>query len=132
MEVEQNIQIEILEIDEDHVKFILKNVDVSLANSLRRIMIAEVPTMAIEFVYMKANTCVIHDEMLCHRLGLIPLDSRNVENFLWKHECECFPNPERKFCKNCSAKFHLKIRNEHEQSLEVTSEHLIWDDKNVV
>ena len=44
-----------------------------LANSLRRIMISEAPTMAIEHVYILNNTSVIQDEVLSHRLGLIPL-----------------------------------------------------------
>ena len=42
--------------------FELIGVDVSFANALRRIMIAEVPTMALEHVYMWNNTGLIHDE----------------------------------------------------------------------
>lgn len=48
--------------------------DTSFANALRRILLAEVPTVAIENVYMWNNTSIIHDEVLAHRLGLIPLD----------------------------------------------------------
>lgn len=44
-----------------------------IANTLRRIMIAEIPTMAIEHVYIVNNTSIIQDEVLAHRLGLIPL-----------------------------------------------------------
>jgi DNA-directed RNA polymerase alpha subunit len=44
-----------------------------LANSLRRIMISEAPTMAIEHVYILNNTSVIQDEVLSHRMGLVPL-----------------------------------------------------------
>lgn len=47
--------------------------DLSLANALRRIMIAEVPTVAIESVLVKDNTSVIQDEVLAHRLGLVPI-----------------------------------------------------------
>ncbi|KAF9061206.1 DNA-directed RNA polymerase [Rhodocollybia butyracea] len=35
---------------------------------------AKVPTLAIEHVYVFNNTTVIHDEILAHRLGLIPLN----------------------------------------------------------
>lgn len=45
----------------------------SIANAFRRIMISEVPSMAIEKVYMFNNTSIIQDEVLAHRLGLIPL-----------------------------------------------------------
>lgn len=52
-----------------------------LANALRRIMIAEIPTMAIEKVTMWQNTSIIPDENLAHRMGLIPLnaDAREFE-----------------------------------------------------
>ena len=63
--------------------FEISGIDVSLANALRRIMIAEVPTVAIESVYMWNNTSVMHDEVLSHRLGLIPImvDPRAFEDF---------------------------------------------------
>jgi DNA-directed RNA polymerases I and III subunit RPAC1 len=48
-------------------------IDASLANAIRRILIAEVPTLAIEQVFVNNNTSVIADEVLAHRLGLIPL-----------------------------------------------------------
>ena len=55
------------------MEFDLIGVDASVANALRRIMIGEVPTMAIENVYIYNNTSVMHDEILAHRLGLIPI-----------------------------------------------------------
>ena len=39
----------------------------------RRILIAEVPTMAIEKVVILNNTSMIKDEVLAHRLGLVPI-----------------------------------------------------------
>jgi DNA-directed RNA polymerase I and III subunit RPAC1 len=55
------------------MEFDLIGVDASLANALRRIMIAEVPTVAIEKVFMMNNTSVIPDELLAHRIGLLPI-----------------------------------------------------------
>ena len=55
------------------LEFDLIGVDPALANAIRRILISEVPTMAIEKVYMYNNTSIIQDEVLAHRLGLIPL-----------------------------------------------------------
>jgi len=54
--------------------FELIGVDVSLANALRRIMIAEVPTVAIEHVYIWNNSSIVHDEVMAHRIGLVPID----------------------------------------------------------
>lgn len=53
----------------------LIGIDAPLANAFRRIMIAEVPTMAIEEVYFENNTSIIQDEVLAHRLGLIPINA---------------------------------------------------------
>ncbi|ACI65295.1 predicted protein, partial [Phaeodactylum tricornutum CCAP 1055/1] len=49
------------------------HVDTSFVNALRRILLAEVPTVALENIYMWENSSLIHDEVLSHRLGLIPL-----------------------------------------------------------
>lgn len=59
----------------------LLHVDTSFVNALRRILLAEVPTVALESIFMWNNTSIIHDEVLAHRLGLIPLniDARLLE-----------------------------------------------------
>lgn len=53
--------------------FSLVGIDASVVNAFRRILIAEVPTLAIEDVFMINNTSILHDEVLAARLGLIPL-----------------------------------------------------------
>lgn len=53
--------------------FSLTGVDTSVANAFRRILLAEIPTLAIEEVFIYQNTSIIQDEVLAHRLGLIPL-----------------------------------------------------------
>ena len=57
---------------EDTMVFYVANIDLSIANSLRRVMIAEVETLAIDMVEVRANDTVLFDEFLAHRLGLVP------------------------------------------------------------
>ena len=59
----------------DMLEFIVVGLSDSMANSLRRIMISDVPTWAIEFVEFEHNTTVLHEEFIAHRLGLFPLKS---------------------------------------------------------
>jgi DNA-directed RNA polymerase I and III subunit RPAC1 len=60
-------------LSDEEIVFDLIGIDASIANAFRRILLAEVPTMAIEHVYIWNNSSIIQDEVLAHRLGLIPL-----------------------------------------------------------
>ncbi|XP_004498147.1 uncharacterized protein [Cicer arietinum] len=71
----QNFKVEVKKLTDDDIEFDMIGIDPSLANAFRRILIAEVPTMAIERVYIANNTSIIQDEVLSHRLGLIPINA---------------------------------------------------------
>ncbi|CAN6204972.1 unnamed protein product [Urochloa humidicola] len=71
----KNFKIDVKRLTEDDMEFDMIGVDASIANAFRRILISEVPTMAIEKIFMADNTSIIADEVLSHRLGLIPLDA---------------------------------------------------------
>ena len=75
------------------LEFDLIGVDASIANAFRRILIAEIPTLAIETVYISNNTSVIQDEVLAHRLGLIPIKA-DPGKFGWQNGTNLF----LKFC----------------------------------
>ncbi|KAJ1400493.1 RNA polymerase, RBP11-like subunit [Sesbania bispinosa] len=71
----QNFKVEVKELTDDNMVFDMIGIDPALANAFRRILIAEVPTMAIERVYIANNTSIIQDEVLAHRLGLVPINA---------------------------------------------------------
>ncbi len=67
------MKIELIEGDELNAKFFLDDFKVSLANALRRVIINQVDTLAIEDVTIYKNTSSMYDEVLASRLGLIPI-----------------------------------------------------------
>lgn len=59
--------------DDTEIEFDLIGIQPAFANAFRRLMLSEVPSMAIEKVLIMNNTSLLQDEVLAHRLGLIPL-----------------------------------------------------------
>ncbi|KAN0065510.1 DNA-directed RNA polymerase core subunit rpc40 [Thecaphora frezii] len=102
-----NLRLIITRLSDAQVEFDLIGVDASIANAIRRVLMAEVPTVAIEHVYVWNNTSIIQDEVLSHRLGLVPLkidpdriamrmpgddaDDSNTVVFYLKAKCERNP-----------------------------------------
>jgi len=69
----RDLKIVVNRLEDDFMEFDMIGCDPAIANALRRILIAEIPTVAIEHVYVLNNTSIIQDEVLAHRLGLLPL-----------------------------------------------------------
>ncbi|KYN14083.1 PREDICTED: DNA-directed RNA polymerases I and III subunit RPAC1 isoform X2 [Trachymyrmex cornetzi] len=69
----KNLKINIVQEQDREIEFDIIGCHISLANAFRRILLSEVPSMAIEKVYIINNTSLIQDEVLAHRLGLVPL-----------------------------------------------------------
>lgn len=86
----QNFRVEFHKNDQFESQFSLVGVDAAIANAFRRILIAELPTLAIEDVYILKNTSIIQDEVLAHRLGMIPLKGspEAINNMTWYKKAE--------------------------------------------
>jgi DNA-directed RNA polymerase subunit D len=82
------LEVKILEKTDTRVVFTVHGISTPFANALRRIMIAEVPTMAIDDVIVVENSSAVNDEIIAHRLGLIPLKT-DLDTYLLPEECTC-------------------------------------------
>ncbi len=96
------MKIRILEKSENRIKFLLENSNIAFANALRRVMKNEVPVLAIENVDFEENTSGLFDEIIAHRLGLIPLKF-DKEIYNTKEDCKCGG----KGCSRCEVVFVL-------------------------
>jgi len=70
----------ILERRDDSIKFIVEGIDVPFANALRRTILADVPTFAVDEVEFFENGSALFDEIIAHRIGMIPLTTP-IERF---------------------------------------------------
>eukprot|EP00048_Salpingoeca_helianthica_P003688 m.69689 g.69689 ORF g.69689 m.69689 type:complete len:265 (-) comp12843_c0_seq5:31-825(-) len=114
-------RIEVTNVTDEECKFIVSGTELGIANCLRRVMIAEVPTVAIDWVAIEKNTSPVCDEFIAHRLGLIPLKSEGVGRLNFPRDCSC----DAVGCTNCSVQFTLDVYNASEDKMTVTSAHLL-------
>ncbi|CAH9113681.1 unnamed protein product [Cuscuta epithymum] len=122
-------KIKIREVKDDYMKFELRDTDASIANALRRVMIAEVPTIAIDLVEIECNSTVLNDEFLAHRLGLIPLTSERAMSMRFSRDCDACDGDGQ--CEFCSVEFYLRVKCLGDQTLDVTSKDLLSSDHTV-
>ncbi|MEM2956129.1 MAG: DNA-directed RNA polymerase subunit D [Candidatus Pacearchaeota archaeon] len=94
--------IEILKSDDKELNFIIKDINCTYANAIRRSS-EEVPILAVDTIEFSKNDSVLYDEMLALRIGLIPLKSDKT--FTLPEECTC----NGKGCMKCTATLTLKI-----------------------
>lgn len=90
-------------------KGILKFEDTNLyfVNSLRRVMLSELPKLAINEVIIYDNTSPLFDEIISHRLGLIPIPT-DLQLLTFREECKC----NGKGCPSCTVRYTLSKEEE--------------------
>jgi len=108
------------------IQFALEGVDASFSNAIRRVCIAEVPTLAIDLVEVLENSSVLCDEFISHRLGLIPIVSTVAKEMSFPYETTLDEESGR-----TEVEFELTAKGSSDQTYDVTSGHLTSFDKRV-
>lgn len=105
------------ETDKNNIEFDIENVDVSIVNGVRRIILSEFPTVGFNTddylnsdLKILENTSFLHNEMLGHRLSLIPI---NASPDGW--------NPKK-------LEFSLEVENKTKEAVVVTSADIVVTD----
>lgn len=87
----------------DKAIFTFKDTDNTIVNSIRRIIVDEVPTFAIEDVEVIKNGSPLYDETVAQRLGLVPIKT-DLTSYEFKDKCKCGGIG----CAMCEVKMSLK------------------------
>lgn len=87
------------------VSFLITDTTEPFANTLRRLIIDEVPTLAIEDVEISKNSSALYDEIIAHRLGLLPIKT-DLKSYELPSQCSC----EGEGCAKCQLKITLNKR----------------------
>lgn len=99
------MKLSINDASENRICFNVSGIDVSMANALRKIILSEIPTMAIDTVTFDENTSILNDEVLALRLGLVPLKT-DLKTYNTVTECSC----KGKGCAKCTATLTIDAR----------------------
>ncbi len=127
----KNMDVEVVERSEKHVKLLLKNVPLAIVNAIRRAALEEVPSMAIDYVIFRTNTTVLHDEIIAHRLAMIPLTSEEAIRKYRQPE-ECSDGEEALYREGCYATLYLEAETGDDEVKTIYSKDLKpIDDPNV-
>jgi len=120
------VEIEVLEKDDKNMRLLIRGADVPFMNALRRIVIAEVPSMAVDEVVILENSSILQDETIAHRIGLIPLKT-DLDSYNLPEECPC----KSEFgCNLCRVTFTLDAEAK-EGTRTVYSGELVSENPNV-
>ncbi|MFH0831762.1 MAG: DNA-directed RNA polymerase subunit D [archaeon] len=97
------MEIKIINSNKDKASYIISGIDTSIANALRR-AVQEVQTLAVDEVEIVKNDSALFDEILAHRIGLIPL--KTEKGISSRDECSC----KGKGCSKCTVSMKLKAQ----------------------
>lgn len=96
-------RIEFLIESDEKIVFILRDASAALVNAIRRAMKSLVPVLAVDYVDFYVNSSYFYDEMIAHRLAMLPI--KTIEKFNMQKDCRCGGVG----CPNCQISFRLNV-----------------------
>jgi DNA-directed RNA polymerase subunit D len=101
------MKVDIKELKPKKATIRIEDVKPYFVNMLRRIMISELPKLAVDDVVIYDNTSALFDEIISHRLGLVPIPT-DLSLLSFRDECVC----KGKGCPNCTVRYTLSKEGE--------------------
>ncbi|MBD3255674.1 MAG: DNA-directed RNA polymerase subunit D [Candidatus Lokiarchaeota archaeon] len=121
------MKLDVLEETDRKIVFVIEGISIEMANAIRRIILTEIPSMAIDEVIILKNDSPLYDEILAHRLGMIPIKT-DLSKYNLPGECECGGFG----CPLCQVSFTCDITNTTNKELIVYSGDLNSNDPDIV
>ncbi|MHA2180107.1 MAG: DNA-directed RNA polymerase subunit D [Promethearchaeota archaeon] len=120
------MDIKVLEESEQRLVFVVDGISIEIANAIRRIILSEIPVMAIDEVIVLKNDSPLYDEIIAHRLGMIPLTT-DLDAYKLPQDCECGGFG----CSLCQVSLTCEVINTSNTPLEVYSGDLKSNDPQI-
>ena len=108
------------DIKADRHSFQMNNIDLSIVNAIRRIILSEIPVVAFygedePTVDILFNSSPLHNEFMIHRIGLIPIHVTEDITEVYNDD---------------DYVFELNVENKEGQTINITTEHITGTYKN--
>ncbi len=82
------MKLKFIEDEENYIKVLIEDTTPDFVNAIRRTLMADLPKLAIENVTIYDNTSALFDEIIAHRLAMIPLPT-DLDVLVPRSECSC-------------------------------------------
>jgi len=121
------MSLQVIEKSDRKLTFVVEGISVEMANAIRRIIISEIPVMAVDEVIILKNDSPLYDEIIAHRLAMIPLTT-DLGTYKLPRECEC----EGYGCPLCQVSLTCEVTNTTNAPMEIYSRDLNSNDPKII
>jgi DNA-directed RNA polymerase subunit D len=121
------MSLEVLEKTDYNLKLVVEGISIEMANAIRRIILSEMPVMAVDEVIILKNDSPLYDEIVAHRLSMIPLTT-DLETYKLPRECECGGYG----CSLCQVSLTCEVTNTTNAPMVIYSRDLNSNDPKII